>query len=205
MVDLIRKIHRLHRTFAKADLPHAFGGALASAWCAGQARATINIDVNVFVNGTDIERVLAALPTQVRWTEADVKVLKRDLQCRLWFEHTPVDLFFNSTEWHEKLASRVIWEPLADVSLPFLCCEDLAVFKALFNRTKDWSDLEAMQEAGSLDISRVSAAVIDLLALTRFVWRSYRRLGGSKRATDGMVLTEAWSLGTRPRTFGVRA
>ncbi|HET9077569.1 MAG TPA: hypothetical protein VFN68_11615, partial [Acidimicrobiales bacterium] len=28
---------------------------------------------------------------------------------------------------------------------------DLTVFKALFNRTKDWADIEAMLQAGSVD------------------------------------------------------
>jgi hypothetical protein len=34
------------------------------------------------------------------------------------------------------------------------------VFKAFFSRTKDWADLEAMAEAGALDV----AAVVGVLA-----------------------------------------
>ena len=33
-----------------ARIPHAFGGALALAWCTQRARGTIDIDVNVFVD-----------------------------------------------------------------------------------------------------------------------------------------------------------
>ena len=47
--------------------------------------------------------------------------------------------------------------------LPFLSCNDLAVFKAFFNRTKDWADLEEMQTAGTLDISRVAQVIIEML------------------------------------------
>ena len=36
--------------------------------------------------------------------------------------------------------------------LPFLSCTDLAIFKAFFNRRKDWADLEAMVRAGSLNV-----------------------------------------------------
>ena len=39
--------------------------------------------------------------------------------------------------------------------MPFLACTDLAVFKAFFDRTKDWADLEEMAAAGTLDIDRV--------------------------------------------------
>ena len=43
-----------------------------------------------------------------------------------------------------------------------LDCTTLAVFKVFFNRTKDWADLEAMFEAGQLDVDVVAAFVRDL-------------------------------------------
>lgn len=33
-----------------------------------------------------------------------------------------------------------------------LSAEDLAVFKALFDRTKDWADIEAMVESNAIDV-----------------------------------------------------
>jgi hypothetical protein len=33
------------------------------------------------------------------------------------------------------------------------------VFKALFNRTKDWADIEAMAEVGALDVTAAVASV----------------------------------------------
>ena len=35
-----------------------------------------------------------------------------------------------------------------------LAPDDLAVFKAFFDRTKDWADLEEMVTAGTLDVDR---------------------------------------------------
>jgi hypothetical protein len=35
----------------------------------------------------------------------------------------------------------------------------LAVFKVFFDRTKDWADLEAMQEAGTLDAPFVAGVI----------------------------------------------
>jgi hypothetical protein len=91
----------------------------------------------------------------VRWSATDVALLERDGQARLWWDATPVDVFFNTTEFHAEAAARARLEPFAGRELPFLACRDLAVFKAFFNRTKDWADLEEMHAAGSLDVESV--------------------------------------------------
>lgn len=53
--------------------------------------------------------------------------------------------------------------PFADAVLPFLSANDLAVFKSLFDRPKDWLDIAAMAESGSLDIGSVVDALESLL------------------------------------------
>ena len=163
MTDLVEKIVQCHTALQAARIPHAFGGALALAWCTEQARGTIDIDLNLLVNGDGIDAALAALPDGVHWEADDRQRLRHDLQHRLWWEATPVDLFFNSSPYHEALAARVRWEAFAGHRLPFLSCVDLAVFKAFFDRTKDWADLEAMCEAGTLDFAHVTATIIELL------------------------------------------
>ena len=47
--------------------------------------------------------------------------------------------------------------------IPFLSCGDLAVFKAFFNRTKDWADLEEMHTAGTLDLAFVTGVLAEYL------------------------------------------
>ena len=42
--------------------------------------------------------------------------------------------------------------PFAGRSINVLSAEDLAVFKALFDRTKDWADIEAMIQSKSIDL-----------------------------------------------------
>jgi hypothetical protein len=37
------------------------------------------------------------------------------------------------------------------------------VFKAFFNRTKDWADLEEMYAAGTLDITAVVAVLVEYI------------------------------------------
>lgn len=163
MIDLPGKIVELHEHLAAAQLPHAFGGALALAWCTGQARATIDIDINVFVTTAQITEVFAALPSTVVASATQRKTLQRDGQVRLWWNQTPVDLFLNTLPFHDQVAKRCRWESFMGRQVPFLACQDLAVFKAFFNRTKDWADLEAMQAAETLDKSSVAAILIDHL------------------------------------------
>ncbi|MGH9026403.1 MAG: hypothetical protein ACRDWD_09870 [Acidimicrobiia bacterium] len=159
-MKLPRKIVTLHRSLEQAAIPHAFGGALALAWCTQRARATIDIDLNLFVAPNHAVAVLAALPAGVRVTDDDRARIERDGQVRLWWDETPVDVFFSTTDFHERAAARVRQEPFLGADLPFLACRDLAVFKAFFNRTRDWADLEEMAAAGRLD----AEAVLGVLA-----------------------------------------
>ena len=165
-MTLLERVVAIHRSLQAAGVPHAFGGALALAWCTQQARGTIDIDVNLFVAPDDVPGTLAALPDGVTWTDDDVELLERDGQARLWWDGTPVDVFFNTTEFHDRVAERAHWEPLAGTDLPFLACRDLAVFKALFNRTKDWADLEAMADADALDVAAVLGVLVHHLGGT---------------------------------------
>lgn len=154
MSVLADRLLAVHRGLEAADVPHAFGGAIALAYCTEEPRGTRDIDVNVFVAAADAEgvaRVAAALPTGVVATVDDVRALQRDGQGRLWWDDTPVDLFFDVHDFHRQVPLHVRTVPFAGAEIPVLGCEDLAVFKAMFARTKDWADLEAMVEAGSLD------------------------------------------------------
>ena len=160
---LPEKMLEIHEHLQAAGIDHAFGGALALAWCTRQARGTIDLDVNIFVRPERADEILATLPKGVVATSEDRALLVRDGQARLWWGTTPVDVFLNTTEFHDAVAGRVRWEPFGGAVLPFLACDDLAVFKAFFNRTKDWADLEAMRDAGSLDVAAVAGVLATLL------------------------------------------
>ena len=163
MTSLVERIVAVHRALDGADVPHAFGGALALAWCTARARGTIDIDVNVFVPFDDATGALAALPGGVKITKANRADISRDGQTRLWWGTTPVDVFFNTTDFHVAAARRAHRQRFAGASVPFLSCRDLAVFKAFFNRTKDWADLEEMVAAGALDADAVLGTLVRYL------------------------------------------
>jgi hypothetical protein len=48
-------------------------------------------------------------------------------------------------------------------AVPFLGCSDLAVFKAFFNRTKDWADLEEMVAIDALNIDQTIGVLVRYL------------------------------------------
>ena len=158
--SLTDKVAALHNALAAAGLPHAFGGALALAWCTGAGRGTIDIDINVFVTAESAGALAAALPAGVACGADDRQALAREGQARLDWHGTPIDIFLDTTEIHVEAARCVRWEQFAGHRLPFLSCFHIAVFKAFFNRAKDWADLEAMRDAGTLDAERVRAVLI---------------------------------------------
>jgi len=53
--------------------------------------------------------------------------------------------------------------PFAGRVVRVLCAEDLAVFKAMFDRPKDWVDIDSMDEAKSLDRYLASARLAGIL------------------------------------------
>ena len=163
---LVEKVVAIHEALTDANLPHAFGGALALAWCVGTPRATLDVDVNVFIAEAEAGLLGGALPQGVDLAPDDIAALARDGQVRLWWQETPVDVFPNSTPLHEPAASRAQWEVFGRTCVPFLSCLDTAIFKAFFNRTKDWSDLEEMARAGRLEVQAVRKTLVEALGDT---------------------------------------
>lgn len=141
----------VHHALSDAGLAHAVGGAIALGYCTLEPRGTRDLDVNVFVEVARADEVLDALPEGVRVGEADRRIARRDGQVRVFWDETPVDVFLDAHPLQREAASRVRQVPFEGATIPVLACEDLARFKALFNRGRDWADLESMLEAGSID------------------------------------------------------
>ena len=72
------------------------------------------------------------------------RTLERDEQVRLLWDTTPLDLFFSYNELHDACVGRQRKVPFGSERLTILSSEDLAIFKVLFARDKDWRDLNEM-------------------------------------------------------------
>jgi hypothetical protein len=142
----------VHDALEKAHLPHAFGGAIALAYCTEEPRGTRDLDVNVFVDLSRAGEVFEGLPSEVEWTAGDVEISEREGQRRVWWDDTPIDLFLDVHSFHRYMAGEVRFVPFEGQRIPVLGCTALGVLKALFNRTKDWADIEEMVAMDSVDI-----------------------------------------------------
>ena len=107
--------------------------------------------------------MLSSLCPPVSHSEEDLAVLERDGQIRLWWEQTPVDIFLDTTDFHLQAAQRRQFHDFGGRKIPFLGCSDLAVFKAFFNRTKDWADLEEMIAIGALNVDQTLGVLVRYL------------------------------------------
>lgn len=171
MSELVEKLFAIHDALQAKSLPHAFGGALALAYCVEEPRGTRDLDVNIFSDAALASEVLGALPDGVRVTADDIAVVERDGQTRLVWDGVPVDVFLNNLPLHEAVAGAVVWVPLQGRQVPMLDCASLVVFKAMFNRTKDWADIEAIATATPEDIEAAAKMVAELIGEDDEVFR----------------------------------
>ncbi len=129
-------------------IPHAFGGALALGYYA-EPRSTVDVDLNVFVAPDESQVVLDRLESiGVEVAGADPGVAS-DGQVRVWWGRTPLDLFFSYDRFHDAAAVAVVDQPFAGGTVPVLAVEHLVVCKVVFDRPKDWVDLDAIIERGT--------------------------------------------------------
>jgi len=137
------KVVEVDRALSQAGIRHAFGGAICLAYYA-EPRATIDIDVNVFVPEASAPAVLEAMSKLGMATGRAAADVARSGQCRLNWGPNPVDLFFANLEFHDAMARAARLVPYPPDVIPILAPEHLMVCKALFNRPKDWLDIEQM-------------------------------------------------------------
>jgi len=158
-VTLPERVVALHRGLARRRVPHAFGGAIALAYWTLDPRGTSDIDLNLFVDAAKSTRAVAALPEDIVRPDGLAARIARDGQVRLWWQDTPIDLFFNYVPIHAEAKRHRHTVPFVGGRIPVLGPVELAVFKAMFDRTRDWADIEAMVAAQTLDFDAARRAL----------------------------------------------
>jgi hypothetical protein len=162
-VTLADRILALHRALSGRGIPHAFGGAIALAFWTLDPRGTSDIDLNVFVPAAEAARVLDALPDGLAKPDGVAEAIARDGQTRLWWDDTPVDLFLDYAPVHAEAAANRSLVSFAGETIPVLGPNELAVFKAMFDRTRDWADIEALVANDAIDVEAVSRSLRTML------------------------------------------
>jgi hypothetical protein len=153
----------VHDALDAAGFPHAIGGAIALGYCTLEARATQDLDVNVFVPPSRTRDVFAALPMQIAATGSDLERAERDGQVRLRWDETPIDLFFSVLPFHDDVERNIRHVSFGERTIPVLSCTGLVVFKAMFDRPRDWVDIEAMVEARAVDLDEARRWVVEMV------------------------------------------
>jgi hypothetical protein len=147
--DLVSKIVSLHEMLESAGVAHQFGGAIALAWYRNP-RATTDIDINLTVPPQGAEPILQLLALLgVRVTTEDRLVIAADGQARLDWEGSALDVFFATLDLHLDMAELARVVRFGPVDIPILAPEHLVVCKAIFDRPKDWLDIDEMLRWGT--------------------------------------------------------
>lgn len=157
--ELVEKLLAVHEALKARSLPHAFGGAIALAYCVEEPRGTRDLDVNIFVDAADADKVLSSLPEGVRVSDEDIETVREKGQTRLFWDGVPVDVFLNNLPLHDEVANEVLWVPLKGRQIPVLDCASLVVFKSFFDRGRDWGDIEEVAVATPEDVDAATKIV----------------------------------------------
>jgi len=164
MGGLAARIVAVHEMLDSMTVTHQFGGAVALAWYRSP-RATTDIDLNVTVSPKDAEPVLGALThLGVTVSRSDRAAIRRDGQARLDWDGSYLDLFFATLDLHQEMAERSRQVSFGPVRIPILSPEHLIVCKVVFDRPKDWLDIEEMIAWGTaIDEAEVLGWVEEIL------------------------------------------
>jgi hypothetical protein len=161
---LVQKIVSLHEMLDSAGIPHQFGGAIALSWYRNP-RATTDIDVNLTLPPEAAGPVLQMLSRMgVTVTSENRAAIARDGQARLDWDGSYLDVFFATIELHVEMAERARLVRFGPVDIPILSPEDLVICKAIFDRPKDWLDIQEMLRWGTkIDAVTTLSWVSDIL------------------------------------------
>lgn len=153
---LSSRIVAVHEMLDSLNVAHQFGGAIALAWYRSP-RATTDVDVNVTLSPQHAEPLLGALThLGVSVTAEDRALIARDGQARLDWDGYYLDVFFATLDLHQEMAASAREVDFGPTRIPILSPEHLIVCKSVFDRPKDWVDVEEMLAWGT-EIDRDTA------------------------------------------------
>ena len=156
---------RIASAFEGGGIAYAIGGAIAyGLWAL--PRATIGVDVNVFVSGSDLASVfdlLRALGIEIDETSARVQNTREGMFIGRWGYYR-IDVFTPSIDFSWEAERTRVRHVIEGRSAFFLSAEAIAVFKLLFFRGKDINDLERLVALRpELDVGYVRSQMVSML------------------------------------------
>ena len=164
-MNAIDAAHRIASCFDEDAIPYGIGGALAlSVW--GIPRATVDVDVSVFVRPDELPRVLDSLERAGVVVNHDDA--RRGVEKLGFFKgrlgRTLVDVFLSEHPQYEAMHRRT--QRITDAqgrAVAFISAEDLCIHKLVFGRPKDVADLEAVLASRKLDLAYVRSWLVQMV------------------------------------------
>jgi len=156
----------VHEALVAGGVPHAFGGALAFGYYA-ETRATVDADVSVFVDISEIEPVIELLRALglEPVSDASTRMPIAGVQLHRPATRDRCDLFPDLDPRYAEIRARCRTFPFGPdaAPLPFLSVEDVVMFKLSFGRPKDWVDLQSLVAYNpGLDVDQIEDLLLDL-------------------------------------------
>jgi hypothetical protein len=177
---------RIAAAFEDAGISYALGGALAyGLWAV--PRATVDVDVNVFVGDDALPAVfqtLTSLGVRIDPNEARVQNERDGMFVGRWDLYR-IDVFTPSIEFAWEAERTRIRHRVGEREAWFLSAETIAVFKLLFFRTKDLADLErlvALRE--ELDVAWVRSRIVSMMGESDERVTTWDRIVGATRPSS---------------------
>lgn len=168
---------RLDEAFEALSLPYMVIGGLANAqW--GVPRATVDVDVTVWVEEERLEETVAGLCRRFRALPADPLTFVRTTRV------LPVDaggvradLLFGLLPYEREAVGRAVAIPVAGRPVRFCTAEDLILHKIVSQREKDRQDVLGILAAqrGKLDTAYLEPRIRVLADLLKrpAIWEDY--------------------------------
>lgn len=166
--DAFRLGVRIAKALDDAAIPNALGGAIAlAAW--GVPRATVDVDLNVFVQDDGLDALFAVLDRTLG-VVIDRAAAQSGHEAKGMIvlqsgEGIRVDVFTPSIEFSWEAARTTSRQVVLGTEVSVLSAEALAVFKLLFFRSKDVADLERLvaMQRGRMDSGYVRRWISDMM------------------------------------------
>jgi hypothetical protein len=166
VTTILEAAGRIAHELERAGFDYAFSGAIALAYWS-TPRATVDIDLAIDARPTALPELLAALRAagcDIDEERALAAAHRGDFGVRI--AGIRVDVFLPVLALSESAMQRRVRVAFGGEQIWIFAAEDLAVFKLLFGRTKDFADLEGLFAArrDRLDFAYIDRWVDELFS-----------------------------------------